>query len=119
MEHSEEQPPHKKTATDGPILPMLTNSSPSPMEGISVVPAPSGDSNMHPSSSSGQTPNEIVSDGSGRRDKGDKQALKRSAVLTQIWKNDLDSGHLLVSLFELFGEGILSFIPAPEMSLFL
>ena len=76
MEHSEEQPPHKKTATDGPILPVLTNSSPSPMEGISVVPAPSGDSNMHPSSSSGQTPNEIVSDGSGRRDKGDKQALK-------------------------------------------
>ncbi|GMY09761.1 transcription initiation factor TFIID subunit 6 isoform X1 [Fagus crenata] len=119
MEHLEEQPPHKKTATDGPILPVLTNSSPSPMEGISVVPAPSGDSNMHPSSSSGQTPNEIVSDGSGRRDKGDKQALKRSAVLTQIWKNDLDSGHLLVSLFELFGEGILSFIPAPEMSLFL
>jgi|UniRef100_A0A2N9HSF4 transcription initiation factor TFIID subunit 6 len=119
MEHSEEQPPHKKTATDGPILPVLTNSSPSPMEGISVVPAPSGDSNMHPSSSSGLTPNEIVSDASGRRDKGDKQALKKSAVLTQIWKKDLDSGHLLVSLFELFGEGILSFIPAPEMSLFL
>ncbi|KAF9669585.1 hypothetical protein SADUNF_Sadunf14G0122800 [Salix dunnii] len=31
----------------------------------------------------------------------------------------LISGHLLVSLFELFGESILSFIPSPEMSLFL
>ncbi|KAK7823115.1 transcription initiation factor tfiid subunit 6 [Quercus suber] len=81
------------------------------MEGISVVPVP-GDSNMGPSSSSGQTPNEIV-DGRGKRDKGDKQALKKSALLNQIWKNDLDSGHLLVSLLELFGEGILSFIPAP------
>ncbi|XP_030929260.1 transcription initiation factor TFIID subunit 6 isoform X1 [Quercus lobata] len=117
MEHLEEQPPHKKTATDGPIIPVFTNSSPSHMEGISVVPVP-GDSNMGPSSSSGQTPNEIV-DGRGKRNKGDKQALKKSALLNQIWKNDLDSGHLLVSLLELFGEGILSFIPAPEMSLFL
>ena len=117
MEHLEEQPPHKKTATDGPIIPVFTNSSPSHMEGISVVPVP-GDPNMGPSSSSGQTPNEIV-DGRGKRDKGDKQALKKSALLNQIWKNDLDSGHLLVSLLELFGEGILSFIPAPEMSLFL
>lgn len=74
MEHLEEQSPHKKTATDGPILPVFTNSSPSHMEGISVVPGT--DSNMGSSSSSGQTPNERV-DGMGKRDKGDKHALKK------------------------------------------
>jgi len=128
MEHLEEQPPHKKIATDGPILAGSTNSSsshmeetPSPMEEKAVVPpAPSVDSNVGPSSSSyRQPPNDINLDGRGRRDKRDSQALNRSAVLSQIWKNDLDSGRLLVLLFELFGEGILSFIPAPEMSMFL
>jgi transcription initiation factor TFIID subunit 6 len=128
MEHLEEQSPHKKIATDGPILAGSTNSSsshmeetPSPMEEKAVVPpAPSVDSNVGPSSSSyRQPPNDINLDGRGRRDKRDSQALNRSAVLSQIWKNDLDSGRLLVLLFELFGEGILSFIPAPEMSMFL
>jgi transcription initiation factor TFIID subunit 6 len=119
MEHLEEQSPHKKIATDGPILAAATNSSPSHMEETAAVPSPSVDSNAGPSSFSRQPPNDINMDGRGRRDKGDSQALNRSAVLSQIWKNDLDSGRLLVLLFELFGEGILSFIPAPEMSMFL
>ncbi|KAE8075588.1 hypothetical protein FH972_014286 [Carpinus fangiana] len=121
MEHLEEQPPHKKMATDGPIIATSTNSLPSHMEEEAVVPpAPSIDSNAGPSSSSSrQPPNDINLDGRGRKGKGDSQALNRSAVLSQIWKNDLDSGRLLVLLFELFGEGILSFIPAPEMSMFL
>jgi transcription initiation factor TFIID subunit 6 len=121
MEHLEEQPPHKKIATDGPILAASTNSLPSHMEEEAVVPpAPLIDSNAGPSSSSSrQLPNDINLDGRGRKGKGDSPALNRSAVLSQIWKNDLDSGRLLVLLFELFGEGILSFIPAPEMSMFL
>ena len=121
MEHLEEQPPHKKIATDGPILAASTNSLPSHMEEEAVVPpAPSIDSNAGPSSSSSrQPPNDISLDGRDRKGKGDSQTLNRSAVLAQIWKNDLDSGRLLVLLFELFGEGILSFIPAPEMSMFL
>ncbi|KAB1200077.1 Transcription initiation factor TFIID subunit 6 [Morella rubra] len=118
MEHLEEQPPHKKIATDGPILAVSNNSSPSHMEGKAVVQAPLGDSNVDPSSSSGQT-KEIILDGRGRRGMGDNIAPNAPAVLSQIWKNDLDSGRLLVVLFEFFGEGILPFIPAPEMSLFL
>ncbi|CAI0383627.1 unnamed protein product [Linum tenue] len=45
--------------------------------------------------------------------------LKKSAIVDLVWKDDLNSGRLLVSLFDLFGEGTLSFIPGPEMSLFL
>ncbi|KAJ7008523.1 hypothetical protein NC653_007250 [Populus alba x Populus x berolinensis] len=45
--------------------------------------------------------------------------LGDSGHLNQVWNDDLNTGHLLASLFELFGESILSFIPSPEMSLFL
>ncbi|KAJ7008520.1 hypothetical protein NC653_007249 [Populus alba x Populus x berolinensis] len=45
--------------------------------------------------------------------------LGDSGHLNQVWNDDLNTGHLLVSLFELFGESILSFIPSREMSLFL
>ncbi|XP_041006065.1 transcription initiation factor TFIID subunit 6 isoform X2 [Juglans microcarpa x Juglans regia] len=119
MEQVEEQSPHKKIATDGPILADLSNSSPPHMEGKAVLPDSTVDSNVGPSSSSRQMFDEIMLDGRGRRDEGDNQALNASAMLTQIWKNDLDSGRLLDFLFDQFGEGILSFIPAPEMSLFL
>lgn len=119
MEQVEEQSPHKKIATDGPILADLSNSSPPHMEGKAVLSDSTVDSNAGPSSSSRQMLDEIMLDGRGRRDEGDNQALNASAMLTQIWKNDLDSGRLLDFLFDQFGEGILSFIPAPEMSLFL
>ncbi|KAG6662903.1 transcription initiation factor TFIID subunit 6 [Carya illinoinensis] len=119
MEQVEEQSPHKKIATDGPILADLTNSSPPHMEGKAVLPDSTIDSNVGPSSSSRQMLDEMILDGRGRRDKGDNEALNASAMLTQIWKNDLDSGRLLDFLFDQFGEGILSFIPAPEMSLFI
>ncbi|KAF5482552.1 hypothetical protein F2P56_003110 [Juglans regia] len=119
MEQVEEQSPHKKIATDGPILADLSNSSPPHMEGKALLPDSTVDSNVGPSSSSRQMLDEIMLDGRGRRDEGDNQALNASAMLTQIWKNDLDSGRLLDFLFDQFGEGILSFIPAPEMSLFL
>lgn len=55
----------------------------------------------------------------GGKIKGDSQPLKTAAILKQVWDEDLGSGQLLVQLFELFGEGILSFIPAPETSLFV
>lgn len=89
----EEQPPSKKIATE--------NSDSGPSSSSSLV--------------------GIVNEsGSGRRDKGDnKKEMKISAVLAQVWKDDLNSGKLLVSMFELFGERILSFIPTSEMSMFL
>lgn len=47
------------------------------------------------------------------------QALKPSTVLAQAWKPDMEGGHLLASLFELFGEGMFCFTPKPELSIFL
>ncbi|CAB4304561.1 unnamed protein product [Prunus armeniaca] len=119
VEHMEEQPPLKKIATDGHTGIAPTNSSPSHMEVETATPAPSGDTDAGPPSSSGQMPNEGVSNSRSRRDRAAGRSLKKSALLTQVWKDDLNSGHLLVSLFELFGEDILSFVPAPEMCLFL
>ena len=80
-----------------------------------------GASNVAPSSTSRQDANERVKGGRGHRESGDKNktSLRMSAVLNQVWKEDLKSGHLLVSLFELFGDRMFSFIPTPEMSLFL
>lgn len=116
----EEQPPLKKIATDGPVDAVSTSSMPTPMEEDATAATPLDNSDAdHPSSSSGQIPPDSGSESRSKRDKGDSQAQKLSAILPQIWKDDLNSGKLLVSLFELFGEGILSFIPAPEMSLFL
>lgn len=115
-----EQPPSKKIATDGPIDVVVptNNSSPSRAPGDATGVPPPSDSDVGPSpseqiSNDGKPVSRVV------KDKGDIQVIKTSAILDQVWKQDLKSGHLLVSLFELFGEGILSFIPAPEMSLFL
>ncbi|KAJ6680534.1 TRANSCRIPTION INITIATION FACTOR TFIID SUBUNIT 6 [Salix purpurea] len=113
MEHME-QPPPKKIATDGPVDEMPVHMQVEP-----TAPAPSGDSKTGLPSSSEHLPNYSEAGSRNRKDKGDNQALKTSAILSQVWKDDLNSGHLLVSLFELFGESILSFIPSPEMSLFL
>lgn len=108
MEHME-QPPPKKIATDGPV----------DMQVEPIAPVPLGDSKTGLSTSSEHTPNYSEAGSRNQKDKGDSQAIKTSAILSQVWKDDLNSGHLLVSLFELFGESILSFIPSPEMSLFL
>ncbi|XVE72484.1 hypothetical protein DITRI_Ditri11bG0042700 [Diplodiscus trichospermus] len=118
MEPLEGEPALKKTATDGPTGVVSGNSSPSPMKGETNTPLPSGDLDAdQPSSSSSK---KMTSDEqSGNKVGKDDQILKMSAILDQIWKDDLNSGQTLVTLFELFGEGILSFIPAPEMSLFL
>ena len=110
MEHME-QPPPKKIATDGPVDEMPVH--------MQVEPTAPGDSKTELPSSSEHLPNYSEAGSRNRKDKGDNQAIKTSAILSQVWKDDLNSGHLLVSLFELFGESILSFIPSPEMSLFL
>lgn len=114
MEHME-QPPPKKIATDGPVDMVVL----SHMQVEPIAPVPLGDSKTGLSTSSEHTPNYSEAGSRNRKDKGDSQAIKTSAILSQVWKDDLNSGHLLVSLFELFGESILSFIPSPEMSLFL
>ncbi|KAK7295715.1 hypothetical protein RJT34_18626 [Clitoria ternatea] len=113
LEQLEHQPPLKKTATDGEIGADPMNCSP-----LKNTQASSVDSIIG-SSSSGQMKTETTLDGEVRNDKGDTHSLNNSAVLAQVWRDELNSGRILVSLFELFGEGILSFIKAPEMYMFL
>ena len=64
-------------------------------------PVPSTDPDMGPSSSSRQIPHGNISEIRDRKGPGDNRAMKMSAVLTQTWRDDLKSGHLPVSLFEL------------------
>ncbi|XP_052177994.1 transcription initiation factor TFIID subunit 6 isoform X3 [Diospyros lotus] len=121
VEHLEQQPPHKKIATDGPIFVPSNNSLASDIQGELGVQAPVGDSMVSPpsSSSSRRISGEAAPAGSRSRSRGDNRSLKMAAVLDRVWKDDLNSGRLLGSLFELFGESMLNFIPTPEMSMFL
>ena len=64
-------------------------------------PVPSTDPDMGPSSSTRQIPHGNISESRDRKGTGDNWAMKMSAVLTQTWRDDLKSGHLPVSLFEL------------------
>ncbi|KAI3920418.1 hypothetical protein MKX01_000757 [Papaver californicum] len=115
MDQSMQQPPLKKVVNDG-----LMSSLPTDMQidgfpamesmgGTSSLPAHLVNHNL-PGGSSSNNRTEKKKDG---------RAPKVSAVLTQAWKEDMDAGHLLASLFELFGESILSFTPSAEMSFFL
>ena len=119
MEDMEQQPPPKRMEIDGPISTPSSNSPPSQLPGETAALAYSADTNAGPSSTSSHTHVEIVSASRGTKNKGSGHYLNTPSILAQVWKDDLDSGHLLVSLFELFGESILPFIPSPEMSLFL
>lgn len=112
-QHSEEQPPSKKIATDGPIIVSENNFVTSNSHGKPG--GPLGDSNMGPSSS-GQT---VVGGRSGEGKSSGRQGSKMGPIIDRIWKDDLNSGRLLVSLYEIFGESILNYVPNPEMSAFL
>ncbi|XP_065862477.1 transcription initiation factor TFIID subunit 6-like isoform X2 [Euphorbia lathyris] len=105
-----QQPPLKKIATDsGGMGAVPMNSMQVDMQGatggyLSAVGAASI------SSMSRQLPTENMSG----RDFGGR-GLRTSPVLAQAWKEDVDAGHLVASLYELFGESILRFTPKPEL----
>lgn len=113
------QPPLKKMATDATANSMALASMGGNMQG-----AMDGFSNqlanpgMMQASSSGQMVESITS-AAIRRDQGSDLAQRVSAVLRQAWKEDQDTGHLLGSLYEVFGEAIFSFVQPPEISLFV
>ncbi|KAK1424045.1 hypothetical protein QVD17_19356 [Tagetes erecta] len=88
-----EQPSPKKTITDGPVV--------SPSNSTTITQGEIGDDDV--------------------KDRGNGSRTSAAAYLKQVWKDDLNSGQVVMSLFQLFGEGISirSFIPAPEMCLFL
>ncbi|XWS11279.1 hypothetical protein CRYUN_Cryun38cG0070500 [Craigia yunnanensis] len=110
-----QQPPLKKIATDGAIGMMPINSMQVDMQGVvGGFSTAVGGSSIGVSSISRQLSNDNIS---GREVGG--RVLKTSTVLAQAWKEDTDAGNLLASLFELFGESMLSFTPTPELSFFL
>lgn len=109
------QPPLKKVAADGKMGVIPMNSMQIDMQGtMGGYSTAAGGSGVGLSSMSRQLPTENVS---GREVGG--RVVKASTVLSQAWKEDMDAGHMLASLFELFGESVLSFIPRPELSFFL
>nr|AIZ06018.1 transcription initiation factor TFIID [Zea nicaraguensis] len=113
------QPPLKKMATDGTTNSMASASMGGNMQGaMDGFPNQLGNPGMMQASSSGQTVESIPS-AAVRRDQGSDLAQRVSAVLRQAWKEDQDTGHLLGSLYEVFGEAIFSFVQPPEISLFV
>lgn len=114
-DHLMQQPPLKKIAADSAIGAMPKNSMPVEMQGAaSGFPTAVGASSVSVSAISRQLSNENMP----RREISGR-GLKTSAVLAQAWKEDMDAGHLLASLFELFSESMFSFTPKPELSFFL
>ncbi|RLN24157.1 transcription initiation factor TFIID subunit 6 [Panicum miliaceum] len=111
---SASQPPLKKMAPDTSVNSMAGNMQ-GAMDGFSTQ---LGNPGMMQASSSAQMVESIPS-AAIRRDQGSDLAQRVSTVLRQAWKEDQDAGHLLGSLYEVFGEAIFSFVQPPEISLFV
>ncbi|XP_076904884.1 transcription initiation factor TFIID subunit 6-like [Bidens hawaiensis] len=125
-EELEQQPSPKKMVIDGPVASSSNNTAITVGEtGANAA----GEPEAETSSAQMQTGDDEVKDKDKDKDdnNNNRQGRKDSsrygsrtpAHLKQVWKDDLNSGQVVLSLFEVFGEGIMSFIPAPEMSLFL
>ena len=113
------QPPLKKMATDATANSMASASMGGNMQGaMDGFPNQLANPGMMQASSSGQIVESIPS-AVIRRDQGSDLAQRVSAVLRQAWKEDQDTGHLLGSLYDVFGEAIFSFVQPPEISLFV
>lgn len=109
------QPSLKKVATDGKMGVIPMNSMQIDTQGTTGgYSAAAGGSGVGLSSLSRQLPTENVP---GREVGG--RVVKTSTVLSQAWKEDMDAGQMLASLFELFGESVFAFTPNPELSFFL
>lgn len=104
-----QQPPLKKIASDGTMVAMRMN----PMQSAGL-PTAIGGSNVGVSA----IPHQLPSENLPARQVGG-QMPKTSSVLAQAWKEDMDGGRLLASLFEYFGESLFSLTPKPELSFFL
>ncbi|KAK3158177.1 hypothetical protein QOZ80_2AG0133840 [Eleusine coracana subsp. coracana] len=115
---SASQPPLKKMATDASMNSMAASSMAGnmqgTMDGFSTQLANPG--MMQASSTSQMVENIAVA---VRREQGSDLAQRVSTVLRQAWKEDQDAGHLLGSLYEVFGEAIFSFVQPPEISIFV
>ncbi|KAG6596932.1 Transcription initiation factor TFIID subunit 6, partial [Cucurbita argyrosperma subsp. sororia] len=106
------QPALKKMATDSTLGAIPMNSMMVDIQGATSS-MPLGGPNVGVAR---KFPNEMKP---GREGVGGEQDVKGSSTLAVAWKEDLDVGPLLTSLFQLFGEDLFSFIPKPELSFFL
>ncbi|XP_020579967.1 transcription initiation factor TFIID subunit 6 [Phalaenopsis equestris] len=118
--HSAQPPPLKKLAVDSSVgsMPVMPTTSNIQLAADGFNNNASSEAGMRPSPSPGRLSNENSAGGS-RREIGNSRAPKPNSVLSQAWKEDVDAGCLLASMFELFGEGIFSFIQPVEMNVFL
>ncbi|PKA56544.1 hypothetical protein AXF42_Ash015317 [Apostasia shenzhenica] len=99
-----------------PVMPMTSNTYSAPV--VFGTSAP-GEPGIRPCASSGRLSTENFAAGRRRRDTGSSRIANPQSILSQAWREDIDAGHLSAALFELFGEGILSFMQPPEMNIFL
>lgn len=104
-----QQPPLKRVATEGMIGGMPANSMQGVGSGFSGAVGGPGVSVLR----------QLPSEGTSGRDPGGGSTSKTSNALAQAWKEDVNAGHLLASLFEYFGESMFCFTPKPELSFFL
>lgn len=112
-----QQPQLKRVSTDGSIGAM-----PVDIQGATVGYSMTlGGSDVNLPSLSRPLSNENIPGGNGRREKaGGGQSQKMSiASSSRAWAEDMDALHLLPSLSENLGGSMLSFVPTPEMSIFL
>ncbi|XP_042004958.1 transcription initiation factor TFIID subunit 6-like isoform X2 [Salvia splendens] len=112
MDNMMHQPPLKKLATDSS---MGANSLPADIAGASG----GYSTNTGAADSSRASGKNNVAGSSSRREIVGGQGFKTSSALEQAWKEDTDAAQLLPSLYEYFGESMLTFVPLPEASLFL
>ncbi|KAJ4826021.1 hypothetical protein Tsubulata_023013 [Turnera subulata] len=108
-----QQPPLKKLGTGGTMAVNPMNSMTVDMQG-GGFPTAAGASNASLSSMTRPLSGE---NSSGRDITG--RGVQTSTGLAQAWKEDMDAGCLLSSLFELFGESMFFFTPKSELSIFL
>lgn len=117
MDNMMSQPPLKKLATDSSMGVAAANSVAGDIAGASSDGyATNIDSNMQMLR---PLANNNIAGPSSRREIVGSQRLKASAALEQACKNTVDPAELLPSLYECFGESILTFVPSSQASVFL
>lgn len=124
-EHSEEQQsPAKKMVINDDHMDTSPAQSTSPSNNIQSTTATNSSAlvanNANLSTSSLSAPiNQPSRNGCTEKDDRDRSIGASSTVLNQVWKEELKSGQVLVSMVDVFGESILPFLPLPELSIFL